>query len=319
MKENNSVTPQFAAERFTQEEQIIKTNLILETQVGSVVCGCDTSESDVDILGIFMDDHKKLFPQMYGYINGFDKDIPSFKNVEYKGERNRIILPNKKEAEGEWHAITDFFSLVENGSPNLTEVLFARRNYVRYGHKIGFIIRDNRKLFLSMKMFHSFCGFAFNQLKRIRGHVIEWKTKKTCDNPNRRELFEKFSYDVKQAYQCLKLLDYVDQMIKIGDIDLMRNNRELISMRNGLWGSWEDFDLHVGTKLRELQTWVNVNPVAVPLLSPHEVLHELLMNCIEEYYGSLDKSNITEYITTKKVYDMFSSLDNKLSMLLISK
>lgn len=315
MDEKETITEVFAREKFRQDEQWIVDNLLLETQMGSHAYGCQTDLSDLDIVGITMDLHQCLFPQQYGLILGFDKNIPTFNNVEYKGKRNKIMIKGI-ECEGEWHSLTDFFSLVENGSPNLTEVLFARRNLVKYGHKIGFMLRDNRKTFLSMKMFYSFKSYAFRQLKRIRNHVKEWNEKRTCDNSQRREYFEKYGFDVKQAYHCLRLIDLVDQLVKIGDLDLQRNREECKAMRNGEWGSWENFDFYVGEKLSELESYVNVNPVAVPLLPPHEPLHELLMICIEEYYGSVNsaKQN-TEYVSARDVIEkldiIYRAIKNK--------
>jgi len=313
MSQSTILTNLFAKERFSPDEQWISSNLLLETQMGSYAYGTNIDSSDIDFIGIVMDQHQCLYPTAYGLITGYD-DIPKFSNVEYKGEMNRILLSNGKECEGAWHSLTDFFRLVKNGSPNLTEVLFAKRNLVRHGHKIGFMLRDNRKIFLSMKMFYSMKGYCFSQLKRLRNHVKEWNDKKTCDNSNRREYYEKCGYDCKMAYHCLRLIDLVDQLIKIGDLDLMRNREESKAMREGNWGTWEKFELYVGTRLSELEKYVNTNPVAVPLREPNEPLHELLMNCIEEYYGNVDNAQ-TEYITTKKVYEMFSALDSKLSML----
>ncbi len=313
------ITEIFAKEKFKEDEQWIVKNLLLETQMGSYAYGCQTENSDVDLVGIVMDRHQCLFPQQYGFILGFD-NIPTFNNVEYKGESNRIILDNRKTCEGVWHSLTNFFSLVENGSPSLTEVLFARRNMVLYGHKIGFMLRDNRKMFLSMKMFHSFKGYAFMQLKRIRNHVKEWNEKKTCDNNNRREYFEKFGYDVKQAYHCLRLIDLIDQLIKIGDLDLMRDKEECKAMRNGEWGNWEKFENYVSQKLIELETYVNTNPVAIPLRAPHEPLHELLTNLIEEYYGSEGemKKQKTEYITAKSVMSKLEEINSKIDKISVT-
>jgi len=45
-------TNQFAKERFSPQEQWLKENILLETIVGSYAYGCQTDESDYDIVSI---------------------------------------------------------------------------------------------------------------------------------------------------------------------------------------------------------------------------------------------------------------------------
>jgi hypothetical protein len=78
-------------EKLGANDQWIVDNLLMEVTVGSVAYGTETLESDIDVFGIVMDQHKCLYPQNYGYIMGFD-NIPSFKSKDLKGEKNRIIL-----------------------------------------------------------------------------------------------------------------------------------------------------------------------------------------------------------------------------------
>jgi predicted nucleotidyltransferase len=313
MSELNKTHTATFVKSFQEQEQWMLDNLVLECVMGSHAYGCQTDTSDYDVLGVIMDQHKMLYPQSYGYVLGFDK-LPKFENKEWKGVGKRLTLEDGKTCEGAWHSLTNFFSLVENGSPALTEVLFVRQNLVTYRTKVADMMRDNRKLFLSMKMFHSFKGYCFQQLNRLRNGVKRWNDEHKCDNTNRQVFFEKYGYDVKMAYHCLRLLDLVDQLLKVGDFDLMRNKEECKAMRAGLWGDWDKFQNHVDTRLTELESYSLNHVVAVSHRPQHEPLHQLLVNCLEEHYGSestMQKQN-TEYVSVKMLMDRLDRIESKL-------
>ena len=165
-------TQLFAKQRFTPQEQWIEDNLLLEVISGSHAYGCQTKDSDFDVVGITMNQHQHLFPQNYGYILGFDQ-IPNFENKECKAD-NKITLETGKDVEAAWHSLSNFFYLVSKGSPNLTEILFVHPTLVTYQHKLGTMIRDRRRDFLSLRMFFSFKGYCFQQLSRIRKEAKRW-------------------------------------------------------------------------------------------------------------------------------------------------
>tara|TARA_Y100000310_G_scaffold331242_1_gene404463 strand:- start:7561 stop:8493 length:933 start_codon:yes stop_codon:yes gene_type:complete len=308
-------TDKFVGRGIKQDEMFIRDNLVMETLMGSQAYGCETKESDFDIVGIVMNPHQHLYPQQYGHILGFD-DIPYFKNKDLKGEKQRIVLDNGKDLEGEWHSLTDFFFLAGmKGSPNMIENLFVNRNLItHHDDKISWMLRDNRKLFLSMKSFHAFKGYAFQQLTRSKKALKRWKETGKCDNTNRISSYEKYGMDVKMNYHPLRLLDSCDQIIKIGDLDLQRNKEECKRMRSGDWGTFEDFEVYVTDKIKELDKWVLSNIPAIPHVPAKDSLHNLLMQCIEEWYGSesKQKQQTTEYVSAKDVMDTLRRIEDKI-------
>lgn len=306
-KLESTYTAKFAKDRFDVNRQWLLPNLVFEGIVGSHSYGCFTEDSDYDIIGLVMDEHKSLFPQSYGYILGFD-NLPKFENTEEKGIDKRIKLDNGKMCEGEWHSLTNYFRLVCNGSPSLTELLFVRTPEISFSNKVGYMLRDNRKLFLSMAMFHSLKGYCFQQLTRLKKGVVAWNRDQKCDNNTRKHYFETVGYDCKMAYHCLRLLDLIDQLIKLGDLDLMRNREECKVMRAGEWGSWDKFEKYVGDKLKDLESYTLTNTVAIPNRPQREPLHELLKNCIEEWHGFEVKQN-QEFVSAKSVMDRLDNIE----------
>jgi uncharacterized protein len=300
-------TDQFIkANKFDENSLFIKDNLLYETITGSHAYGCNNLESDYDIVGIFMDRLGDLYPQNFGYILGFDQQA-RYESKELKGDNKKIKLDNSKDCEGEWHSLTNFFMLAGiKGSPNLVETLFTRKNFVTFGSDIAWMLRDNRRLFLSARTFCAFKGYAFGQLSRIRNH---FKTGKS-DNPKRQHLMDKFHYDVKQSYHLLRLIDQLEQILTVNDIDLMRNKDECISMRNGEWGTFEQLEEHFNKRMLALEELVL--KVSLPQQPQTGALHSLLEKCLEQFYGSeshLQKEKI-EFISCKKLLDEIQGIKN---------
>jgi len=309
-----SYTDEFVKQRFKESDMFIKDNLIMECVMGSQAYGVANKDSDIDIVGLVMNPHSELYPQRYGYVRGFN-EAPLFKNKEFKGEKKRIILENGKDCEGEWHSLSDFFYLAGmKGSPNLLEVLFTRRNLVTHSDdaNITWMLRDNRRLFLSMRSFLALKGYTHQQVMRCRRGVDRWNKEHKCDNTKRAEYFEKFGYDVKQMYHPLRLLDNMHQILTDGDIDLMRNKDECLSMRNGTWGKFEDAERFILDKIKKLEDMV-LKPNKLSIKPQKQPLQQLLIECIEEWFGSCDEMQKQhEYISAKEVLDALKRIEKKL-------
>jgi len=286
---------------FEKDQMWIKDNLVLETIMGSHAYGCQTPDSDFDHLGIFMPKREYFQPFNFGFIPGFDI-LPSFDRLTLKGGKNKNIIDNK-EHEGEWISIIKFFHECGiKSSPNLLEVLFVKRNLVSVGTKIGWKLRDNRKTFLSLKTFKAFSGYANGQMKHIRSRKVE--------SDERRALIEKYNFDIKMAYHTLRLLDQLEQLLTIGDLDLMRNRKECQLMRMGQWGNFDRFEKEYQKRMDHVAELARKSPLSPTPM--HEKLHNLLMECLEDYYGDLGKAQkeTFEFISSKDVFDKLTKIEN---------
>ena len=80
-----------------------------------------------------------------------------------------------------------YFKLVSDGNPNMVDSLFVPQSCIIYQNEIGRLVRENRKLFLSQKMYHTFKGMMWSHLSRIKqGNPKE----------GRRELVKKYGFDL---------------------------------------------------------------------------------------------------------------------------
>jgi hypothetical protein len=282
-----------------KHEKWIANELVLETIAGSYMYGCETPESDRDVVGIFMPKREHVYPQEYGYILGFDQ-LPKFNRKELKGKNKRQIV-NKQEVEIEWINIIEFFNLCGlKGSPNFIEILFARKHLVTFANDIGHKLRDNRKLFLSMKQYHSFKGYAIGQMNRIKSRKPE--------DENRRKLIERVGYDCKMGSHVLRLIDNLEQLLTTQELDLMRNKEEVKRMKVGNWGSLERLESEFNRRMDDIGELAR--KVSLPVQPRSGELHELLKEILDGYFGNKEKKQY-EYISCKDVMDKLDSIERK--------
>jgi hypothetical protein len=301
-------TEWFVNQKLDIEFSWFKSNLLLETIVGSQAYGCSGPNSDYDIYCIVMPRPEHLWPQKYGYILNLD-ECPNFRRKELKGADSTTV--EDKKVEIEWISLIEFFKLAGlECSPNLTEILFVKRNLVTVSSKVGWLLRDNRKLFISAKSFHTFKHYANAQMSRIR-------TRKPVST-ERRELIEKMGYDVKMAYHIFRLQDELEQMITIGDIDLMRNKDECKLMKYGKWGDFDRFEKVYQSRMDNLE--VLSRKCTLPLLPQADSLRKLLHEIIEEYYGNeTNFAKVSEAVSAKDVMNMLNKIDDKLNSIVSVK
>jgi uncharacterized protein len=285
--------------KFQKQEMWLVDNLMLETIVGSHAYGCQNDKSDYDIMAIVLPRHEHLYPQKYGFVLGFD-NVPKFERKELKGKK---ILIGEKLFEAEWISLIEFFVQAGlKGSPNLIECLFVKRELVTVGTKMGWYLRDNRRLFLSMRTFHAFKGYANGQMHRIR--------QRNPETEERKALIAKHGYDTKMAYHTLRLLDQLEQILTTNDIDLMRNKEEHKLMRAGEWGDFDRFDKEFQKRMdyvSELST-----KCALPQQPQDGALKKLLVEILEEHYSEDSVAQQTEYVSAKDVNDKLDLILKKL-------
>ena len=98
-------------------------------------------------------------------------------------------------------------------------------------------------------------------------------------------MVETFGYDVKFAYHVVRLLNEVEQILAEQDLDLQRNREQLKAIRRGEWVI-EQVEQYFASKERELETLYT--SCKLPARPDEEKLKSLLLNCLEQHYGSLD-------------------------------
>lgn len=262
--------------------QWLKTNVHYETIMGSHAYGvADTSVRDkmpdFDVYGFAVPPKAMIFKHLTGWIPGFGPDPPGFE----QWQKHHIMDEDAYGGKGqEWDVsifgIVKYFELLRGNNPNMIDSLFTPENCVVHCTAVGRMVRDSRRLFLSKLCWKKFRGYAHSQLKKMNDK-----------NPigTRKEIIEKHGYDVKFAYHILRLFDEVEQILLEGELDLQRAREPMKAIRRGDW------------KADEIRNWVMEKEMALetayvncklPERPPVEPLRQLLYNCLEEHYGTLD-------------------------------
>lgn len=242
----------------------LDTNIQYEVITGSQAYGCSRPESDKDVQGFCIPPKEMIFPHLAGA-------IPGFHGTPVQG----FELWDNTDPDFTIFGIIKFFNLILNCNPNIIDVLFVPDRCVIHCTKAGQIVRDNRRLFLSKKAYHSFKGYAYSQSKKIQ-----------TKNPTgkRVELVEKYGYDTKFAYHIVRLMNECRQILETGDLNLESDSQQYIAIREGAW------------KLEYLLNWFDRQVIGLEHAYNTSKLRygienteatRVLMNCLEEHYGSL--------------------------------
>lgn len=104
---------------------------------------------------------------------------------------------------------------------------------------------------------------------------------------SRFEMIKINKYDIKFGYHLLRLLDEAQQLLETGEMDLQRAKEPMKSIRRG---EWKKEDIISWAKDKEKELEIAFTNCKLPDKAPEDKLKALLLQCLEEHYGSL--SNI---------------------------
>lgn len=106
------------------------------------------------------------------------------------------------------------------------------------------------------------------------------------DRTTRFEMVKVHGYDVKFAYHIIRLLDECKQILTTGDIDLQSNREELKAIRRGEWSEEHLFQV-MAERERQMEA-IHAACTILPDKPNEAAIRALLLECLEEHYGSLD-------------------------------
>lgn len=249
-------------------------NIHYETMMGSVAYGVSSDTSDIDLYGFCIPPKEIIFPHLAGEILGFGRQIKRFEQYqqhhikdEFRGKEYDITIYN----------IVKFFQLCMDNNPNMVDCLFTPHTCVLHTTHIGSMVRENRKIFLHKGCYHKFKGYAYSQLQKMQN--------KNARKGKRKEIIEKYDYDVKFAYHLCRLLDECEQILVHHDLDLMNSREFLKAIRKGLVPE-KDVIEFFSIKEKTLEKLYNES--TLPYGPDEGRIKQLLLNCLEEHYGSID-------------------------------
>lgn len=247
-------------------------NIHYETMMGSVAYGVSSDTSDVDLYGFCIPPKDILFPHLAGVITGFGNQGESFNEFQQHHIKD---VGSEKVYDVTIYNIAKYFNLCMDNNPNMIDSLFTPQFCVLHATKVGQMVRENRNLFLHKGAWHKFKGYAYSQLHKMTTKEPKGK---------RVELREKFGFDVKFAYHVVRLLYEVEMIMTEHTIDLQRHREHLKSIRRG---EVTEAEIRRWATDKEASLEKVYNESTLQYSPDEKAIKTLLVNCLEEHYGSL--------------------------------
>jgi len=255
----------------------VASNAMYLTTMGSHAYGvADTSDPkalpDVDVYGFCVPPKDMVFPHLRGEIPGFGTPGPRFEqwqqhHVEDRGAKHDFAV----------FSIVRYFDLCMDGNPNMVDSLFTAEELVRHCTASGRMVRDRRGVFLSRRVWTKFRGYAYSQLHKMDARA--------APVGKRAELVAKHGFDTKYAYHVVRLLDEAEQLLTSGTMDLRRAAEHCKAVRRGEV-PMADIRRWFESKAAALEAALAASPL--PPEPDEAAAKALLLECLEQHYGSLD-------------------------------
>lgn len=257
----------------TQIPEFVHSQLQYEVITGSFSYGVSSDTSDMDIVGFCVPNKNVIFPHLNkNYIYDFDRVPNNFGQWQEHHVIDKSYKP-PKEFDFTIYNIVKFFKLCADGNPNMVDTLFVPQNCITHTTQLGVLVRENRHLFLSKKCWHTFKGYAYSQMHKMKIKNPEGK---------RKQMVEKYGYDVKFAYHVIRLLNEIEQILLEGDLDLQRNREQLKSIRRGKW-TQKQIEEYFETKEHDLESLYLKSEL--PHKPRHNEIRNLLWECLEIHFS----------------------------------
>lgn len=190
--------------KIRQPEDMLKDQTIVKHYAGSLSYGTSLPSSDVDIRGIFCAD--SVYHRSPWY------------NV------NEINIVEDEDTK--LYELTKYLKLCVDQNPNILESLWVDESDVITSSDAYKYLTSVRHELLSSKCVFTYSGYAFSQLKRIKGHN-KWITSPQPKQPQREVQF----ISLVQNFTLEKIL----KMTPV-EMSLLNNNHRLVPYGGNIYG-----------------------------------------------------------------------------------
>ena len=130
------------------------------------------------------------------------------------------------------YELRKFCSLLARGNPNVLSLLWLEPNYYINKTRAGEMLIEKRDLFVTKEVFLPFAGYARGQRKRMT-RIIDGTA---YMGTKRRELYEKYGFDCKNAAHMIRLLRMGIEFLTVGELFVKRlDAKELLQIKHGEW------------------------------------------------------------------------------------
>jgi len=166
---------------------------------GSIAHGMTDAETDdIDLLGVFISPDSHYF--------GLTQ-IDHIVKVDVCEKYDFCLYEIRK-----------YFRLLLNNNPNVLSLMFLPENMYVALSDVGRVIVNNRHLFMSKRLHKSFGRYAWAQINKMERAC----TDQAYQGAKRKERFQKFGYDCKNAAHAIRLLKMGVEALSTGEVNVHR-------------------------------------------------------------------------------------------------
>jgi predicted nucleotidyltransferase len=233
--------------------------IVLEGKMGSHSYGTSTPESDLDTMGIVVPTPSKDY-----YLG-----LKTFGNSDTVDIKNATL-------DAHYFEIRKFVNLCLKNNPNCLPLLYIRPQDYLVSTDLGQVLITNRSLFLSKKVYHTFCGYAAAQQKRMLGTTTGKLGEK------RKEIIANYGFDTKFAFHTIRLLLMCKEILNDGKVIVYREHDKdfLLDIRNGKYTIEEIMSMVTSLEADCDAAYTITN---LPDHPNYEAINNLVVEVVENY------------------------------------
>lgn len=274
-----SRTEQLSKKKLAQPPKWMEDGaVILEIINGSYAYGCSTDTSDLDIYGVCVPPKGIVFPHTQGYIQGYDKNIPTFEQYQEHGIKDQSAHGGKgQEYDLNIFNILKFCRLAADNNPNIIDVLYAGQHCVLHCTQAGTMLRNARSAFIHKGLKQKYIGYAHSQLHKMGLKTPEPGSKRDAS-------VQQYGYDVKYATHLVRLIGYAEQLLTTGDLNMALEADRLKAIRNGEWTEQQIKDFFTAKETSLEQLYVTSQ---LPRKPDEAKIKQLILDILEHHYGNI--------------------------------
>jgi len=209
-------------------------HLVYMALVGSRAYGTNHVKSDYDYRGIIIPPSEI----QDGFLHEFEQ-----KDVLEGGYTDNSGIFREFGKDSIAYDIRKFFKLAAKCNPNIIEMLFVPEDLVVVDSEYGKALREHKYDFLSMAAKHSFHGYAYSQLKRMKLHKKYWDDDKLGLKPPKPDR-EKMGLPYKPKLPRDKLNNLIsvpDSFLKEDQVEYISAERKYAEAK-GLYDKWRQWE-----------------------------------------------------------------------------
>lgn len=222
------------------------------------------------------------------YIHGYDPIPKTTDCISECDNTSQTIL----------HNFINFILMCKNRNTNAIDSLYVDDNLIEKRSKISDLVIKNRDLFIGPTIYHAYYEQSiklFNKLKEFREPSNSYNTNIPTRKRTKKIIrLKNYNFDPELAVHSIRLMNQAVQWCMDNGNDLSSEHLLNTDIINGEV-NWEDLQSHYNILKQRVEV---IRPDSIKVNSDINIdlIREFLKNCLEEYYGTMKSSNLSNQI-----------------------